>query len=89
MQLLNTNAAACVEHVSTQATGQYVYTNIALAAVVHLTKKYTSRNASRGTDKFTCSFSYCILFWLISVKCLVFKKCQNTEFEDFAPLLVA
>lgn len=39
MQLHNTNAAAaCVEHLSTQATGRYVYTNISIAAVVHLPK---------------------------------------------------
>lgn len=36
IQLHNTKAAACVEHVSVQATGQYVYTNISIDAVVHL-----------------------------------------------------
>lgn len=39
MQLHNTNAAACVEHVSMQATGQYVYANISIAAVVRAYQK--------------------------------------------------
>lgn len=38
MQLHNTNAAACVEHVSIQATGQCVSINVSIAAVVHLPK---------------------------------------------------
>lgn len=46
MQVRNTLAAACVEHVSVQATGQDVYTNISIAAVVH----FISSCASRGTQ---------------------------------------
>lgn len=42
MQPHNTDSAACVEHVSMQATGQYVYTNITLTEVVQLPKNYFS-----------------------------------------------
>ena len=38
LQLHNSNAAACVEHVSIQATGQYVYSNISIPAGVYLPK---------------------------------------------------
>ena len=50
MHLHNTNAAACVEHVSIQATGQYVYTNISIAAVVREPKNLISSRHSRSAN---------------------------------------
>lgn len=64
MQLHNTGAGACVEHVSTQATGRYVYTNISIAAVVDLPK--ISCCASRGEEKPRVASSNCLsLFFII------------------------
>lgn len=71
MQLHNTNAAACVEHVSIQATGQNVYTNISIAAVVRLPKITPVAARYRAQIHlyirvYSCclSHSQSILFWI-------------------------
>lgn len=60
MQLQNTNAAACVEHVSIQATGQSVYANISIAAVVRVPKNLISSWDSRSANYllYSCFFNY-------------------------------
>lgn len=91
--LLHSSTTVMEQHVSNMCPyrpqGQCVYTNISRAVIVNEKNKYSSR-ASRITNKFLLSLSFCLSQYILFGVILIFflANVPNARFETFIPIFV-